>query len=321
MTAPGRFKVEPCDADTFVGLLAPHRARMLPRDTEHYALRWEGGGLGDVIMLSCVARWLREVCGASKITAVVAKTMYPFVERMGADFDAMCSNKPPEDDKAVVLNYDMGLAPRHWPVDNVWGRVAALFGAIGVAPWEVPAAMLTPRLAATKDDLKAGRAAAEMTRGPVGAFVLVAPWSAHTPRHSLPVAALDGLCAAAEEAGVKLVWAGSGAKGWEPSSGLDLRGKTGIEALIGLVALAKGCLVVDTGSLHLAAALGKPTVALIAARPVAARIGKYAGVIGWQNVTACPDYPCLAVAQDSPCMGECVVPNASQWAKLLEAVS
>jgi hypothetical protein len=37
--APGRFKVEPCDADTFVGLLAPHRARMLPRDTEHYALR------------------------------------------------------------------------------------------------------------------------------------------------------------------------------------------------------------------------------------------------------------------------------------------
>lgn len=131
---------------------------------------------------------------------------------------------------------------------------------------QLPAApLLQPRLSC--DPSLAGAAAAKF--GIAAPYVALAPGAEYGPAKQWPAAHFRGAALLARQQGLQAVVLGSSrdmAVGDEVAQGVDgalnLCGRTSLDEAIALLAGAQGVLSNDSGLMHIAAALGRPTVGI-----------------------------------------------------------
>lgn len=132
----------------------------------------------------------------------------------------------------------------------------------------------TPRLACDEAMQAAARRLLERHGVGSDALGVLAPGAARGPAKQWPAARFAALARRLAARGLRVLLVGSAAEHaagrairaafgrGEPGAPIDLIGHTDLEALIGLLARARVFVGNDTGAAHLAAALGRPGVAL-----------------------------------------------------------
>ncbi|MCS6895714.1 MAG: glycosyltransferase family 9 protein [Bacteroidia bacterium] len=123
-------------------------------------------------------------------------------------------------------------------------------------------------------------------------FILLSPLAA-TANRTLSIQKIQEYIQVLSGTGLSIVMVGAVAasdelSGWQRDGFHDWRGKTTTEELIALTALSKVVVTVDTGTLHLAGALGRPTVGLFRKiRPEYATMYPTVLPIFWEGEDAC----------------------------------
>jgi heptosyltransferase-2 len=208
-----------------------------------------------------------------------------------------------------LLNRKLPLPSRDEHLATQYARLAHALAAADT-PFTLAAPVAMPPLAVTAAEREA--AAAILAHAGAGArpFVVVAPGARYGPAKQYPAerfAAAAAYVAERLDAAVVLVGAAEDAAATRAvqaalPQAIDLAGRTPLGALLGVLASCRGVLANDSGTMHVAAALGRPVVGVFGSTHPAwtAPVGARAGFVVEPVWCA----PCFAptCVQDFACM-------------------